>query len=444
MAFLLIPIIIFIVIATWQFTEKPHLAVGGILLASLVNAWNFDIPIELGVSIFAHDIIFIPLFCCGIFRVFLKGQQQSVSILWIIYGLLLFYQIFNGINLFGTSAAADFRSCFYYWTGTLYFMSFQYTEAMIEKLIKCWIGVCCILLALVYFRFAADFANLPIAQTWRAADPTGVRFRVIWAAPTYLLGVSVVILFHKYLIPNEKKPSKIITSLFIIAVIVLQHRSVWMATFIAIISSLLIPSIKKGKVISNLTIISAIGFILLIPLFYLGYADKFIATITQSAIRATSLTTDTFGARVSGWKSILYYYEHQNFLHQLIGDPFGGSYGRSKTVPHNFYFQALLRVGIFGVIVLFLTYTSTMIKLFSKLLEKHDKNIYISLYLMLLIGQQTFYIPYGQQAEHGIILGIAISLAKRKYIASNTELEEINNQFFLKSPISNPYKSLNR
>ena len=85
-----------------------------------------------------------------------------------------------------------------------------------------------------------------------------------------------------------------------------------------------------------------------------------------------------------------------------------------------------------------------MIKLFSKLLEKHDKNIYISLYLMLLIGQQTFYIPYGQQAEHGIILGIAISLAKRKYIASNTELEEINNQFFLKSPISNPYKSLNR
>lgn len=430
MAFLLIPIIIFIVIATWQFIEKPHLAVGSILLASVISALFYDKPIELGVSIFAHDIVFVPLFFSVIYRLFFKGEISSASILWIFYGALLFHSVFSGILQVGTVAANDFRSCFFYWTGALYFMSFQYNEATIEKLIKYWLFTSLVLLALVYFRFVADFANLSIAEDWRKADPTGVRFRVVFAAPTYLLGVSVIMLFHKYLIPHLSKPPKILTVLFIIAVIVLQHRSVWMATLIAIFSSLLIPNIKKTKVISNLMIIGFIGFILLIPLVYLGYADKFITTISESAVNATQLTTGTFGARLKGWNFILNYWDRMSFMNKSLGEPFGTLYAKGRNVPHNFYLQALLRVGILGVMILFSVYLLTIVKLFFILLKKKDSNIYSSLFLMLLIGQQTFYIPYGQQAEHGILLGIAISLAKRKKL-SNPKESNINNPITL-------------
>ncbi len=431
MAFFLFPLLLFIVFATWQFVGKPHFALSGILIASVFSALLYEQPIELGVSIYAHDIVFIPLFICALYRVFLKGELASISILWIIYGLLLFYQVFIGITTYGTPAAADFRTCFYYWTGGIYFMSFQYTEATLNRLIKYWLNTCLILLALVYFRLAADVANLPMAQAWRSMDAGDIRFRVINGQHTYLLGVAVVMLFHKYLVNNETKPSKIITALFIIAVIVLQHRSVWMATFVAMISSLALPSIKKTKVINNLIIISIMGIILLIPVVYMGYADKIISNIFLSAERATSLTTGTFGARVSGWKTILYYFSHQNFLHQLLGDPFGSGYARSKIVPHNFYFQALLRVGVLGTFVLLLTYLITMAKLFIKLAKKDDTNIYLSLFLMLMIGQQTFYVPYGQQAEHGIILGIAISLAKRKKLLSNLNNTKSQSQYFI-------------
>ena len=205
MAFFLFPLLLFIVFATWQFVGKPHFALSGILIASVFSALLYEQPIELGVSIYAHDIVFIPLFICALYRVFLKGELASISILWIIYGLLLFYQVFIGITTYGTPAAADFRTCFYYWTGGIYFMSFQYTEATLNRLIKYWLNTCLILLALVYFRLAADVANLPMAQAWRSMDAGDIRFRVINGQHTYLLGVAVVMLFHKYLVNNETK-----------------------------------------------------------------------------------------------------------------------------------------------------------------------------------------------------------------------------------------------
>jgi hypothetical protein len=55
---------------------------------------------------------------------------------------------------------------------------------------------------------------------------------------------------------------------------------------------------------------------------------------------------------------------------------------------------------------------------------------------MLIIAQIAYYIPYGAQAEHGIILGIAASLARRKLSANQTEDVAITTTDQIK-PVSN-------
>ncbi len=440
MEFLVLPTLIFFVVALYNFAEKPHLAVAGILIISLINAWFIEPPsVNIGLNIYLYDVIFIPLLLCAFYRLIAKQEWPYASPLWIGYGLILFYGLYFSIKQYGSAAGVDFRNFFYYWTGTLYFMSFAYSKAMLDRILKYWLLISTVLLLIVYFRFVADFLHLPISATWIAADSTNVRFRVIHSEPTFLLGVTVIILFYRYVMPDWKQPSRILTVLFLVAVIVLQHRSVWAATLLAIASMFFLPGIKKHKLIGKLTVLGVIGMILLMPLLFSGLADNFITTITDSAERATNLSTGTFGARQKGWKMVMEYWSKLDFMHQILGDPFGGGYAGHPRAPHNWFFQALLRVGMLGSFFIWLFYVGLLFRLYFTILKNTEDRLYPTLFLMLFVSQLTYYIPYAPQPEHGILLGIAASLTKRKMTIQDT-VELKNTQSFLNTPDSKKFK----
>jgi len=437
--FLILPTFLFAIFLVYGFSRKPRLAVFFVLLASVINAWFIELPsVKIGLNIYLHDAVFILIFISANVRIFFMGQVMYISSLWTIYGIIIFYGLYSGLKLNGTVAGIDFRDFFYYWSGALYCMSFSYSNEMLEKIQKDWFWLCFILLGIVYFRFVADFLHLPISKTWISADNTGVRFRVVSSAQAYLLGVATVILFIRYLLPEAIKPKKIITILFIIAVIVLQHRSVWVATIFAITSATLLPGIKTTRMLNNLLVIGVLGFIVLTPILYLGYADSFLGSISESAEKATHLSKGTFGDRMRGWYRIMEYWQPRPFLNQAFGDPFGGKYAGMDVVPHNFFFHSLLRAGLFGTLLIIMFYLFILGKLYLNIRQHPDNRIYLMLFFMLIIGQMAYYIPYGPQPEHGIILGIAASLAKRKDVIENNKKIETsrNSQYFLKTPFS--------
>lgn len=439
MAFLILPFLIFSLFAAYNFTTKPQSAVLFILLSTLIDTW-FVVPVSIkaGLNIYLNDPLFILIFLCALYRILLMGQFKYLSPLWGIYGLLLFYGLFTGLESFGTAAGVDFRYLFYYWSGGLYFMSFSYTQALLDKIIKYWLIMCSFLLLIVYFRFVAELLHLPISATWISADSGDIRFRVINSGQAYLLCISIIMLFSRYLITNQIKPSKIMVTLFIIAVIGVQHRSVWAATLFALVSATLLPGIKSTKLLGNLFTIGLLGLILLIPLIYLGYADNLIAMVSKSANRAQDLTSGTFGDRVKGWQYMLQYWLDNSFTNQLFGDPFGGGYAKMRSFPHNFTIQNLLRVGIVGTIVFYCFYLQLLTKLYLTMRYSKEEKLYFVLFFMLIITQMTYYIPYGTGPEHGIILGIAASLVIRKtnYIKSTNTEPMKHDQYFLK-PLPN-------
>ena len=441
---LIIPGILVFSYCAYSFVSKPQAAVFVIILTAVINAWFIKQPhINVGLHIYLFDPVFILIFIAALVRLIFFRQYHDSSLLWIGLGVIFLYGLGSGIIHYGTLAANEYRSFFYFWAGTLYFMSFQYSSQMLEKIQKNWFWVSLILLLIVYFRFVADVLHLPIAQTWVAADSTGVRFRVVSAADAYILAGVVVMSIVNYLLPGKIKSSKIIILLFIVAVLVLQHRSVWAFVLFGTASAAFLPGIKVTKLVQNVLLLSIVGAILLSPLLFYGFADIFIKTISKSAENATHLSTGTFGARVSGWYSMMDVWAKESFATQLIGEPMGGTYAGSKVMPHNYYVMMLLRSGIIGLISFIAFYFMVLSKLFLNIKKYSEDKLFYTMFFMLIIGELAFYIPYGAHEVDGIILGVAASLAKRKIAVGNIEENSIakNQQYFLKIPVSNKLKN---
>ncbi|WP_446809602.1 hypothetical protein ACH50O_20490 [Methylomonas sp. 2BW1-5-20] len=431
MEFLLLPIFIFFLYAVFSFVKNPHLAVIIILLVSVINTWFIEPPSAmLGIHVYLYDLVFVPLFLSALFRIIFLGEWRFISILWALYGLIIFYGLFAGLKIYGTYAGVDFRNFFCYWVGTLYFMSFAYSKEMLDRFYRHWVLICSLLLLIVYFRFVADFLHLPISATWKAADSTGVRFRVTDSGQAYLLSAVVIMFFLRFVIPTIEPPSRVLTVAFLLAVIVLQHRSVWGATILAIATMFLLPGIKMHKIIGKLAALGVIGMILMIPLVFYGYADSFIDSITGSAERATNLGAGTFGSRVQYWERIIIYWNKLAFWEQFLGEPFGSGYAGNVTAPHNMFFHSLLRAGAFGTFIYLLFYSILLVKLFLYILMNKNDRLYPSQFFMLIVAQIAFYIPYSPQPQHGILLGIAASLVIRG-IAEGGGNKERNAKYFL-------------
>lgn len=246
-----------------------------------------------------------------------------------------------------------------------------------------------------------------------------------------------------YLLPGKIKPPKIIIMLFMIAVMVLQHRSVWGFVLFGTATAAFLPGIKVTKLVQNVALLGIVGFILLAPLLYYSFADIFIKSISQSAENATHLNTGTFGARVSGWYSMMEVWAKESFSTQLFGEPMGGTYAGSKIMPHNYYVMTLLRSGIFGIILFVLFYFQVLTKLFFNIKHYSEDKLFYAMFFMLIIGQLAFYIPYGAHEVDGIILGVAASLAKRRIAGDNIQANNSaeNQQYFLNTPAGNRPKT---
>ncbi len=438
MEILILPVFLLSLYLVYDFTTKPDHAVSAILLITLINCWFIYEPfINIGLHTYLYDPLFVLIFFSALFRIFFREQITYTSFLWLIFGIIIFFNIFIGIKENGTSAGVTSRGDFYYWTGALYFMSFEYSRDLLEKILKNWFKLCLILLAIVYFRFIAEFLHLPIAQTWiQSDDNMGLKFRVTHSTYAYLLSVTIVMLFVRYLVPETTKPNKIITILFIFAVLALQHRSVWAATIMGIASASLLPSIKTSRLFGNVLIVGMVGGVLLLPFIFSGVTDVFLGSINEAADRATHLEKGTFAGRMKGWEYFLSNWEKLPFGYKLTGEPFGSSITGIKMALHNFYLQMIKDTGLLGLVSVVLFYFLTLAKLY--LNSKHYPNdkLYFALFFMLLIGQLTFYIPYSNQAQHGIILGIAASLARRG-ISNNHSTEDTNrnnSRFYLNKP----------
>jgi O-Antigen ligase len=213
---------------------------------------------------------------------------------------------------------------------------------------------------------------------------------------------------------RKKIPGRISISLiFIIMVVLLQHRTVWVIAIAALaIGFLLDPSIR-GKRAGRGVIGLASGFlgatvIYILTVGSMGYdLPASVANMTGSG--------STFQWRLTSWRLLLDQYH--GTLGWVFGHPFGEGYARKlsgimvTTTPHNFYVQTILRLGLIGLCLLIAVYAG---------LWRYTADIPWA--RVLLISQALYFVSYAPDMAQGAMLGMVISTVAQHQNVPKPEL----------------------
>lgn len=386
-----------------------------VLTMAAAKAWFVEIPgVELGVMLYPGDAVSLLLAFAATLRIVLKGVLR-VPPSALIFTAVLMLSFVIGLSEFGQSAGVDFRVIFAFIAGVFYFSSFEFDSILVFRLTRLWIGAACVLMLIAWFVWGADAAGLAMAKKWIDADPTGVKFRVLNSSITYMIGVGSVALLH--LVMSRQVAARWWPLLLALGgtVLVLQHRSVWVATFVSALPIMILAERGRARMLWFTGAVALIG-IALIP-FMSHRLSGVSESVSLQAKRATDMSSGTSGGRVRAWEQLLRDWQKLGLGRQLIGRPFGSSYGGLTNVPHNCYLQVMYRTGYIGLLAMLAMYGGIVIRLLGQRQRKTTgENGIGTLLLALMMGQLAFFVPYAFTAEMGVLLGTAFAYVRRQPI----------------------------
>lgn len=406
--------------------------VGGVavlLLFLLETFFVYLVSLNLGISVYPQDLLIVPMALAALLRLNQRGAMKRLPWpLWVLAGMMgLSFTI--GLVQHGSTAGVEFRSDFYFMAGVFYFSSFAWSPQQISKLLGWLFPVVLFILLIVWFRWASDAFNLNwVDPLWHAeALSTGLPLRVINAQQTLLLGQGLILLVFAMAMGNALAGWRFLVPLLGLTVLVLQHRSVWVAAFLPVLMAFVIVRQSQGKLAARLGVIVAVSSMVLVPLLATGKFNTATSSVTEAAINATSTTGGTFVGRVQGWDALLKQWAAAGPRAWVMGNPYGSGAVRQEKpggkeiayAPHNYYVQLLLRVGLVGLLAFVALYVY-LLRGAVRLANEPQAELTGYAMIGLLFSLLLFYIPYSPYYPHGLFTGMILALILQHGRQGNT------------------------
>jgi O-antigen ligase len=211
---------------------------------------------------------------------------------------------------------------------------------------------------------------------------------------------------------------RFLVPLLALAVLVLQHRSVWVASFVPAMLAFVVVRQSQAKLAGRLAVIAALTAIVLGPLLVSGKLSTATTSVAESAEKATSTTSGTFVGRVEGWEALLKQWSASGPRTWAMGNPYGSGYkrtieqagGRDITyAPHNYFVQLLLRTGVIGLLA-FLALQWRLLKGAIRLAGAPHAAMTGYAMIGLLVSNLLFDFPYSPNYLHGLFTGMILGL----------------------------------
>lgn len=393
--------------------------VGGvsiILLFMLETSLVYLLAFRLGITVFPQDLLFVPMAMVALLRLLRPGGLSRLPWpIWVLTGVMALSFIV-GLAKHGTLSGVEFRSDFYFMVGLFYFSTFEWTSQQVSRVLKWLVPVAGIIMLIVWFRWLSDATGLDwVRPIWR--EP-GAPLRVIDAQQTLFLGTVLILLVYAMATGSSLSGWLFLVPMLGLTILVLQHRSVWVASFLPAMMAFIIvrQSQSQGKLAGRLAVIAAISVIVLGPLLASGKFSGATSSVAESAVRATSTTSGTFVGRIEGWDALLKKWAASGPRVWLMGNPYGSGYerkqqgGRDVTfAPHNYYVTLLLRTGVVGLLA-FLALQWFLLKGAIRLGAAPHAGLSGYAMIGLLVSALLYYIPYSPPYIHGLITGLVLAL----------------------------------
>lgn len=383
------------------------------LTIELANAFGFSYQLSDMLAIVMLGTVLVDL----LKKPCLKSNLTNLLLLFI--SALLIASMVNGLSRYGFSAEwmGDLRTNSVFLFSIFYFARFDVLQDA-KKYRRLLDFVMTIILAISCTLWMLDIliGFHPLLSQYNATLSDGgstMRF----LQPYEVLGIALYALLLLEENLNIKGYLKFRTILFSAAVILFQHRSIWMAWgcgFIAVLFVTMKNTRMKKKLFLQVILLIASCFIVI----NMG-SGQLIENISKSfeiigkMMNGVAIENSTADTRTQVWNAVL---EDLSGTALLFGRPYGYGYGRSigwKTSPHSGFIRFIGRTGYIGagLAICLLIYVVAKLTL--------SGNAKLLPYLICVIG---FMYGYDYTWLCGVVIGLGCMFAYRDYDSLESEV----------------------
>lgn len=374
--------------------------------------------LQLGINVYPNDIAFAFLGAVAAARWVFATDIPRRPLPWVTFVALFFLSLALGLATFGTAAGVQARNGFYSVVAASYFMSFAADERRVREFFDALAIAALGLVLLCAYRWTVYVLQirdlLPPGGVWSIDGPT----RVI-AAHEALLMAQVLVLGLFF--PGSAKGARVarwLAPLLLGVVVALQHRSVWIAGLVGVVSAL---AVSRSAIESRLGQFAALVLVIALTALPLAFSERLsglTGEIGRSA--ATALAGQrTVHSRLQDWRQTIREWSQAGPKVILIGYSFGRDTTRSITTEsgerrniqfsaHNHYVALLTELGILGLSAFLLLVFPALIALYRSCARDSEAVIAPAL-LALMAMQLAYYVPYGTNYLQHALLGVTVA-----------------------------------
>ena len=374
--------------------------------------------INLGINLYANDFFFLLLGTVAAARWLWAADMPRRHGSWLAFVAIFVFSLISGLVAHGTAAGVQARDGFYSVVAASYFMSYAVDERRIAQLFDALVVVAGVLLLLCAYRWSTTYLPLPEllppGGRWSADNP----MRVIPSHEALLL--AQVLVLGLFFSPSSRgtRWARLLLPLLLAVVVLLQHRSVWLAGLIGIVVALVLGrpmQRSRGVQLAALVIVASLSAL---PLML---SDR-LAGVTQEVGRsaATALAgSGTVHSRLQDWRQTVGEWAASGPRALAVGWAFGRDprrtllteAGERQTIrfgSHNHYVSLLTQTGVLGLAAFVLLAFGALIGVYRLAAQRADSGQSAAL-LALLAMQLAYYVPYGTDYLQHSLLGIVVA-----------------------------------
>lgn len=366
------------------------------------------------------------------------GQRLLIGLM-----LVLGLSLLRGVATFGVQQATnEFREFLTFLAPALYLSTFPVRDLR-DRIAAGWQAIAATLVAIAVLRWANVLTGVPIGLfALREGRSIGAgqqdSLRVVPSDDALLILQALLIVGSLWIASFRSQErgdmagvqhlwirwSGRLSAVFLFSVLLLQHRTIWVATLFSVAVGVALMEKQRLTVPAVLTGVMVLGFASGLALANTG--GELIPDPLRGQFEYSATNQNTFVWRFEGWLDLAESSGETSAVDKALGRPFGSGYSRVvdgqlvEVNPHNTYLTFFLRSGFVGLALLLAMYAWVIRRLLRSghgAASSDTTALSNRVLVVLLTSQLVYWATYNPFVEQGLLLGLGLSVV----IAANTE-----------------------
>lgn len=413
---LLVPLALFMCYRSFGF---------GVFAAGLVMMWEvwfYDLGgIQLGISMYPSDLAALMFAAVAAARALVVKDAPRIHRAWLIFVTIFFISLLGGLATTGTAAGVQGRTYFHAVALCSYAMTFSIDAQRMHQFIIGIIWVARLLMLTTLYRWVVYYTPItPLLPPDGSYNIDGA-IRVVWSNGAIVMAQFAVLAAMEFFGLALMTPANRRASLGIIgsAVVILQHRSVWLAAIAGAAVAKFIDRMAGARASgARILVIVSLAFVAVAAVTLSKNVSVLTSGVAASAGRALEGRGTVF-ERWNSWQSILEKWRQGGVKAILIGQSFGTDMSRFVVTDkaetrkieyqaHNHYIQSLFYLGILGLGTYLYLYGWTIKRLY-RMCRGRPMDPAAAVLLTLLVMQLVYDVAYSSNLFQHFMLGVAFA-----------------------------------